>query len=100
MFFIGLYGTVTGVNIIKSIVSITLMEVAVVSFYLSLGFADGLTPPIGLDTSRAADPLPQALVITAIILGIAVTAIILTMTLSLAESDQTVNWEDLEREWK
>ena len=96
IFFIGLYGVITSRNIFKSIVSISVMEVSVVSFFLSLGFNDGQAPPIGADISNAADPLPQALVITAIILGVAVTAINLTMTLTLSEQNQTINWDELE----
>jgi len=74
-----------------------------VTFFLSFGFTGGASPPIGLDAVNAVgavsvvDPLPQALVITAIILGIAVTAINLTMTLSIAESERTINWDELEK---
>jgi len=95
VFFLGFYGLITSKNIIKSIVSIGLMEVAVVVFFLSLGFVDGMRPPIGLgmQTQNVADPLPQALMLTAIIIGLTVTAVNLTMLISLYRECKTTDWE-------
>jgi multicomponent Na+:H+ antiporter subunit C len=75
VFFIGFYGLISGKNIIKSIVAIGIMEAAVVVFFLSFGFSEGIMPPIGSGLTNVADPLPQSLVITALVLGVAVTAI-------------------------
>ncbi|MCL2811693.1 MAG: cation:proton antiporter subunit C [Clostridia bacterium] len=94
VFFLGFYGLITSKNIIKSIVSIGLMEIAVVVFFLSLGFVDGIRPPIGLEMAgNVADPLPQALMLTAIIIGLTVTAINLTMLISLYRECKTTDWE-------
>lgn len=92
VFFVGFYGLVASNNIIKSIASITLMEIAVILFFLSFGFFPGVRPPIGQDMSYAADPLPQALMITTIIIGIAVTAVNLTMLISLVRQFHSADW--------
>jgi multicomponent Na+:H+ antiporter subunit C len=94
MLFISFYGLITSKNIIKSIVFIGLMETAAVMFFLGLGFMDGMLPPIiGRNPELAADPLPQALVITAIIIGITVTAVNLTVLISLYRQLKTTDWD-------
>jgi len=93
MFFIGYYGLITSRNIIKSIASTGLIEMAVVVFFLSLGYTDGIKPPIGQYMENVADPLPQALVITAIIIGVTVSAVNLTMLISLYRQCKTADWD-------
>jgi multicomponent Na+:H+ antiporter subunit C len=96
VFFIGFYGAVTSKRVIKSIAAIALMEIAVVVFYLSFGFSGGIRPPIGTDMTNVADPLPQALMITAIIIGVAVTAINLTMMISISRRQhKTIDWDEI-----
>ena len=96
-FFISFYGLITSKGVIKSIVSISIMEVAVIVFFLSFGYSDGITPPIGTEIVNAADPLPQALVITAIIIGVALTAVNLTMLISLSRESSATDWDTLKR---
>jgi multicomponent Na+:H+ antiporter subunit C len=103
VFFIGFYGAITSKRVIKSIAAISLMEIAVVVFFLSFGFSQGAAPPIGDDLptgelTAVADPLPQALMITAIIIGVAVTAINLTMMISISNKHKAINWEEINRE--
>ena len=94
-FFISFYGLITSKGVIKSIVSIVVMEMAVIMFFLSLGYSRDIVPPIGADVVNAADPLPQALVITAIIIGVAVTAVNLTMLISLCRQFKATEWDIL-----
>ena len=95
VFFTGFYGLITSKNIIKSIASTLLLEMAVVVFYLNIGYAGNTAPPIGenLNALTTADPLPQALVFTAIITGVIVTAVNVTMLLSLCRKDKTTDWD-------
>jgi multicomponent Na+:H+ antiporter subunit C len=98
VFFIGFFGIITGKNIIKSIASIGIMEIAVVVFFLSFGFSEGMIPPIGADLENVADPLPQALVITAIIMSVAVTAVNLTMLISLYRKHKSSDWDTIKKQ--
>ena len=93
VFFISFYGLITSKKIIQSIVSIGLMEIAVIMFFLSLGYESGIMPPIGRSPENVADPLPQALMITAIVIGVAVTAINLTMLISLCRQSKSADWD-------
>jgi multicomponent Na+:H+ antiporter subunit C len=95
MFFISFYGLVTSKGVIKGIISIIIMEIAVIMFFLSLGYKSGILPPMGHDLVNVADPLPQALVITAIIIGVSVTAVNLTMLIALYRQFKTTEWDKL-----
>ncbi|MCL2392064.1 MAG: cation:proton antiporter subunit C [Oscillospiraceae bacterium] len=98
LFFISLFGLITSKGVIKGIVSMIIMEIAVVMFFLSLGFQTGILPPIGAELGdNVADPLPQALMITAIIIGVAVTAINMTMLIALSRQFKTTEWDILKK---
>ena len=102
LFFISFYGLITTSNIIKSIVFIMMMQTSVIMFWLGVGSRYGVFPPIigdiaYLQTPDAiADPLPQALMLTAIIIGIAVTAINITMLNALFKKHKSVNWKSMQ----
>lgn len=104
MMFLSFYGLMVTRNIIKSIICIVIMEVSVVVLWLSFGFRPGLLPPImeslggheyidiiGLE--NIADPLPQALMITAIVIGLSVTAVNTIMFITLYRKYHTVDWD-------
>jgi multicomponent Na+:H+ antiporter subunit C len=95
VFFIGFYGLITSNNIIKSIAAIGLLEVAVVMFYLGIGFATDMAPPIGEHLEHVADPLPQALMITTIIIGVTVSAVCLAMMITLCKQLKVADWDVL-----
>ena len=71
-------------------------------FWLGVGSRFGIVPPIFTDAAyleypdAIADPLPQALMLTAIIIGIAVTAINITMLNALYKKHRTVNWQSMQ----
>ena len=94
LFFIGLYGLVARRSIIKTILSLWIMESAVILYFLTANHLPGAVPPI-LDMAAGkpvADPVPQALTITAIVIGISVTAVALSMLLYLYHKIGTSNW--------
>ena len=79
LFFIGLYGLLAKRHLLKIFVSIEIMELAVYLILIALATSPGETAPIlsdGLLTfTGMADPIPQALTLTAIVIGVAVTAL-------------------------
>lgn len=94
LFLTGLYGLAARRNIIKSVLSLGVMDVGIITFFLGIRFTPGSRPPIGGSAAQAltADPVPQALMITAIIIGIAVTAAALMMFSALYHRYGTTNW--------
>lgn len=95
LFCIGLYGLCARRNIIKTIISLGITQSALILFFLTIGYQDNAIPPIGRDIVNAADPVPQALMITAIVIGISVTAVTLIMFISLYHCYGTTNWRKI-----
>ena len=97
MFFVGLYGLFVSRNVIKSIVFVSVLEMAVIMFWLGLGFRAGIVPPVQEflyeDIAYIADPLPQALMITAIIIGMSVTAANIVMLVTLVRKLKSTEWD-------
>lgn len=100
LLFISFFGLITSNNIIKSIVFILLMQTAAVMFWLIIGSLEGTTPPIDVymfNPSTVSDPLPQALMLTAIVIGISVIAINITMFNTLFRKHETSDWNEMEK---
>ena len=94
IFFIGVYGVVARRNIMKTVIALGIMDAAVILFFVAAGGTGSTSAPIGTNIdSGAADAVPQALMITAIVIGIAVTAVSLTMFIYLYNKYGTTNWE-------
>lgn len=90
---IGLWGMLTQRNIIKIIIGFSIIDTGVHLIMVTVGYLPGRTAPIigeGVTQSNAAativDPVPQALVLTAIVIGLAVTALMLTVAVRLGQS--------------
>lgn len=79
LFVLGLYGILTQRNVIKIIISLNILEIGVNLFIISVGYVEGGVAPIiqnGVSSSaNFVDPLPHALVLTAIVIGVGTTAL-------------------------
>ena len=100
LFFVSFFGLITTQNIVKSIILSVTMQTAVIMFWLGIAARVGTIPPIFeyyelYDASEIADPLPQALMLTAIIIGIAITAINITLLNSLYRKYKTIKWDEM-----
>ncbi len=79
LFFVGLFGLLTRKHIIKIFISIAIMESAIFLLFIGLTFKIDFIAPI-LDTahvniSNMNDPIPHAMILTAIVIGMAVLAL-------------------------
>jgi multicomponent Na+:H+ antiporter subunit C len=95
---IGVYGLATSDNIIKSIVSLSLTQTSIILFFLSFTGYLGDEVPILTGTfniSNMVDPLPQALMITAIVIGASITSLALMLSIKIFHYYGTLNWKEL-----
>lgn len=95
---IGFYGLSTSSNIIKSVFCVTIIESGVILLFLNLGNLDGGVIPIigdALPVGGIADPLPQALMITTIVIGSTVTALALMLCIKVFHHYGTVEWAEI-----
>jgi multisubunit Na+/H+ antiporter MnhC subunit len=81
LFLIGLYGIIANKNLIKIIMSLSILGNGIVLFFISLGYVrDSLAPIIIPGVENIVDPLPQALMLTMIVINLCITALALTIT--------------------
>jgi len=91
---IGLYGLSTSKNIIKSVFCVTITEAGVILLFLNLGNLEGGSIPIFAESLvEIVDPMPQALMITAIVIGSTVTALALMLCIKIFHHFGSVEWE-------
>lgn len=86
LFLVGLYGVITRRNLIKIAISLSIMEFSCFLFLALIGYREGGVAPI-VDPSDPVkvyvDPLPQALVLTAIVIGLATTALLMSVIIRI-----------------
>lgn len=101
---LGLYGVLTRKNLIRVIISLDIIDLGVNIFLVTIGYIKDGKAPIFLlgsvvalndQASKMVDPLPQSLVLTAIVIGFGVTAVALTLIMRLYEKTGTVMVSDL-----
>ena len=87
---VGLYVVVAKKNIIKIIVGVLIIHYAVNLLLVLVGYRSGGTAPILSAGQTAADlaetgvdPLPQAMVLTSIVIGLGITALMVSMAIRL-----------------
>jgi multicomponent Na+:H+ antiporter subunit C len=97
---VGFWGVLTQKNIIKIVVGFTILNTGINILMVSLGYVKGKTAPIidgavaqtgNHDVSASVvDPVPQALVLTAIVIGFGVTALMLAYAMKLYNAKKTL----------
>jgi multicomponent Na+:H+ antiporter subunit C len=94
---VGFWGILTRRNLIRIILSLAIAETGLQLVMIAVGYVRGGTAPI-LDRASAAgrmvDPVPQALVLTAIVIGVAVNALLLALVIRLYRKKGTLRVED------
>jgi len=101
---IGLYGVLTRKNIMKIAISLLVMEYGIHLFLVLLGYRAGGVPPI-VDSAtdkqiwmqQSVDPLPQALVLTSIVIGLGVLALMVALSMRLHQRYGTFNINKIKR---
>lgn len=95
---IGFYGALTQPNLLRIIVALTLASTGVNIVIVAVGYLRGRTAPIldatlaaGEAAARVIDPLPQALVLTAIVIGLGTTALMLAYAYQLYAKRRTLD---------
>ncbi len=90
---IGLYGVMTKRNLMKIFISLSIMDTGVNLMLITIGYLPGGTAPIeNANFAKYVDPLPQALVLTAIVIGVSVTALALVLLIKYYSKKGTLEY--------
>ncbi|MFH1458828.1 MAG: sodium:proton antiporter [Candidatus Omnitrophota bacterium] len=94
LFCVGLYCVLRKRNIIKIIIGTIICEYAINLFFILIAYRKQGQVPILLPDkviNNMVDPLPQALVLTAIVIGLATTALLVAIAMRIYEKYGTFN---------
>ena len=97
MFVAGFFGMMQHNNLIKKLMAMNILQTAIILFYLMLGYhPEGITPILQAGQAGAetyVNPLPQALMLTAIVVNLSTTGVALTLMILIRRK-----WGSLEED--
>jgi len=94
---VGFYIVIAHGNLIKKIVGLTIFQTSVFIFYISMAKVEGGTAPILTDgVEQYSNPLPHVLILTAIVVGIATTALALALVVRIKEAYGSIEEEEIQ----
>ena len=96
--FCGFFGIIFKKNLIMKIVCMDVMSTGVIAYYVVVASREGwLTPIISKGKNAAyADPVPQAVILTAIVIGFSIQALMLVSAMKLARDNPTLESNEIE----
>jgi multicomponent Na+:H+ antiporter subunit C len=93
---IGLLGIMTHNNLVKKLMGLSIFQVSVLLFYMSISWVDGGGVPIYVKGMRLySNPVPHVLMLTAIVVGVAITAVGLAIIVRIKEAYGTIEEDEI-----
>ena len=94
---IGLYIVISKKSLLKKIVGLAIFQTSVFLLYITFGKIAGGTAPILTDNVNEiySNPLPHVLILTAIVVGVATTALGLALTVRINKAYGTINEDEI-----
>ena len=93
---VGLYAVIATGNLVKRLVGLSIFQTSVFLLYISMGKVDGGTAPIVAEgVTTYSNPLPHVLILTAIVVGIATTAVGLGLVVRIREAYGTIEEDEI-----
>ncbi|MCD6179707.1 MAG: cation:proton antiporter subunit C [Bacteroidales bacterium] len=97
---IGLYAALAKKNLLKIVIGLSIVDSGLHLLFVAIGYVNNGTAPIFSpevlgSTQAMVDPVPQALVLTAIVIGFAVTAVALSLVIRLYRHHNTAAIDEI-----
>lgn len=93
---IGLYTVISRGHMIKQVVGLNIFQTSVFILYISLANVDGGAMPIAVEgVTLYSNPLPHVLILTAIVVGVATTALALALIVRIREAYGTMDEDEI-----
>ena len=95
---VGLYIVIAASNYIKKIIGLNIFQTSVFIMYISIAKVSGGTAPILTGTPEVfSNPLPHVLILTAIVVGVATTALALALIVRIRTEFGTIDDHDVQQ---
>jgi multicomponent Na+:H+ antiporter subunit C len=96
---VGLYGIVTSRHLLHTIVCVSVVQSSTYVLLLAVGYREGGAAPVFVDippSTPAVDPIVQALTLTDVVVGGAVTALLLAIAVQIHKHLDTLDPDELD----
>ena len=94
---VGFYTVISRGNLVKKIAGLNIFQTSVFLLYISIGNVEnGTTPIIAEGFTQYSNPLPHVLILTAIVVGVATTALGLALVVRIKEAYGSVEEDDIQ----
>lgn len=96
---LGFFGIILKANLMMKIIAMDVMSTGVVAYYVLVASRKGLFTPIlaAENPGNYADPVPQAVILTAIVIGFSIQALMLVGVMKLARDNPTLEYSEIEK---
>ena len=103
--FCGFFGIIFKNNLILKILSMDVMSTGVIAYYVLIASRTGLVTPIAtpetvLESAEYADPIPQAVILTAIVIGFSIQALMLVGAMKLSNKHPSLDCHAIEESFR
>lgn len=93
----GMYIVIARGNLVKKIVGLNVFQASVFLFYITMGkVKDGTAPILTEGVTTYSNPLPHVLILTAIVVGVATTAVGLALVVRIQETYGSIEEDELD----
>jgi multicomponent Na+:H+ antiporter subunit C len=95
---VGLYTVIAKVNLVKKLIGLSIFQSAVFLMYITMDKVEGGTAPIiqkGVENQVFSNPLPQVLILTAIVVGVSTLALGLAIVVRIKECYGTIEEDEI-----
>ena len=95
----GFFIVISANNLVKEIVGLNIFQTSVFMLYITMGKVSGGTAPIVAEgVTQYSNPLPHVLILTAIVVGVATTAVGLSLIIRIKRAYGTVEENEFKHE--
>jgi len=94
---VGTYTMIASDNYVKKVIGLNLFQVGVFLFFIAAAYVDGANPPLLDEPGPYVSPLPHVLILTAIVVGVSLTAVALGLVVRIYAEYGTLD-DDVVRE--
>jgi len=95
---IGTYMLIGNRNLIKKVIGMNVFQTGIFLFFITAAFVDGASPPLLSAPGPYVSPLPHVLILTAIVVGVSLTAVALGLIVRIDDEYDTVRMEAIHEE--
>jgi multicomponent Na+:H+ antiporter subunit C len=94
----GFFGIILKKNLVMKIIAMDVMSTGVIAYYVVVAAREGLFTPIVSAGQKGAyaDPVPQAVILTAIVIGFSIQALMLVGVMKLSRDNPTLESDEIE----